>query len=259
MREVFDKIGEDERITRAKDMSEKVLEHFIHLAALHENNGIVVFSPTLASQIPRSYAANAFHVFQHAMYDFELIRLCALWDCPGNESDEVESIPTVIELIDHPRIIDALTEETRAAYADRPSHNLNPSADPELRALEEQTFARVQTQFAEEQALKARRELTKTIANARTILKSSRLAVLRNHRDKYLVHSLSSTRREKKTGPISPMKYGRETDLLAASIPIIEKLYCWVNGCSFHIEHSQETARRHAGALWNGCTFKVER
>jgi hypothetical protein len=67
------------RITRAKAKMDEVLGHFINLAALHENNAIVVFSPMLAEQTPRSYAANAFNVFQRVMYDFELVRLCALW------------------------------------------------------------------------------------------------------------------------------------------------------------------------------------
>jgi hypothetical protein len=53
-----------------------------------------LFSPTLASQVPPSYAANAFNVFQHVMYDFEIMRLCALWELPKREDDETESSPT---------------------------------------------------------------------------------------------------------------------------------------------------------------------
>jgi hypothetical protein len=46
---------------------------------------------------------------------------------------------------------------------------------------------------------------------------------------------------------------------LNASIPIIERLYCWVNGKSFSIEDSQGIDQKNAEALWNGCTFKVLR
>ena len=51
------------------------------------------------------------------------------------------------------------------------------------------------------------------------------------------------------------MKYGDETKLLNASIPILERLYCWVNGTSFSIENSQKIDQRNAEALWTGCKF----
>jgi|KBSSwiStaDraftv2_1062776.scaffolds.fasta_scaffold1173071_1 hypothetical protein len=86
-------LSDFERIALAKKKMDKVLAHAIDLAALHENNAIVVFSPILAEQIPRSYAAHAFNVFQHVMHDFELVRLCALWDSPRSAQDETESIP----------------------------------------------------------------------------------------------------------------------------------------------------------------------
>jgi hypothetical protein len=40
----------------------------------------VLYSDTLSSQIPTSFAANAFNVFQRGMHQFEIVRLCALWD-----------------------------------------------------------------------------------------------------------------------------------------------------------------------------------
>ena len=76
-----------------------------------------------------------------------------------------------------------------------------------------------------------------------------------NIRDKHIAHSLEATHREKKEGPVQPMKYVDETKLLNASIPILERLYCWVNGTSFSIENSQKIDQRNAEALWNGCKF----
>ena len=75
-----------------------------------------------------------------------------------------------------------------------------------------------------------------------------------NIRDKHLAHSLETTHREK-NGPVQPMKYGDETALLNASMPIIERLYCWVNGTSFSIENSQKIDQHNAEALWTGCKF----
>jgi HEPN superfamily AbiU2-like protein len=56
-------------------------------------------------------------------------------------------------------------------------------------------------------------------------LSSPRLASIMNIRDKHIAHSLEATHREKKEGPVQPMKYGDETKLLNASIPILERLY----------------------------------
>jgi len=55
------------------------------------------------------------------------------------------------------------------------------------------------------------------------------------------------------------MKYGDETELLKASIPIIERLYCWVNAKGFSIANSQEIDQANAAAPWNGCKFSVLR
>src|SRR6266702_4705248 len=90
-----------ERIRLAKAKMTKVLDHLLYVVELHANNSFVVFSPILASQIPYSYAANAFKVFQRSMYQIEIVRLCALWD---GVDVEKENIPTVANLIDDDKI-----------------------------------------------------------------------------------------------------------------------------------------------------------
>jgi hypothetical protein len=80
---MFEGLPESQRIPVAMKKMDRVLDHAISLAALHENNAIVVFSSILAEQIPRSYAANAFNVFQYAMRDFELVRLMCPLGQPG--------------------------------------------------------------------------------------------------------------------------------------------------------------------------------
>ena len=69
------------------------------------------------------------------MHQFEIVRLCALWD--GAEIDK-ENIATVVELIDSAPIIDALADQMRSNWADRePARLLNPSEDPEKAAIVE--------------------------------------------------------------------------------------------------------------------------
>jgi hypothetical protein len=241
-----------ERIRLAKAKMKKVIDHFLYVIELHANNSFVVFSPVLASQIPNSYAANAFNVFQRSMYQIEIVRLCAIWD--GIDLDK-ENIPTVVELIDDGEIIEVLAEETRSPWVGGTSGRLlNPSNDPGIAAIEQETLEAANVQFADEQASKARTELRQAIEDVRAVLSSPRLASIMNMRDKHLAHSLETTRREK-DGPVQPMKYGDETKLLNASIPIVERLYCWVNGTSFSIENSQEIDQDNAEALWTGCKF----
>jgi hypothetical protein len=255
---MFEQMTPAERIQAAKEKTERVLDHLLYLLALHANNAIIVYSNTLSSQIPYSHAANAFEVFQHGLHRLEIVRLSALWD---RAEPTKENIPTVIELIEHPSVIDMLVEETRSQWADQyvAETILNPSDDPKLAADEREALRSINQRFGLEEAARARSEMTKAIGDARDILRSERLARIMNLRDKHLAHSLSETRREKKTGPVAPMKYGDERGILLASLPIVETLQCWINGKSFSFANSQEIARNNAEALWKRCTFDIQR
>jgi AbiU2 len=149
-----------------------------------------------------------------------------------------------------------LVEETRNRRVNGAGGGLiNPSKDdPDLAAFEQEMTKKINLQFADEDASTARTELRRAIADTREVLASERLASIMNLRDKHLAHSLETTRREK-DGPVQPMKYGDETKLLNASIPIVEGLYCWVYGSGFSIENSQEIDQNNAEALWTGCKF----
>jgi hypothetical protein len=190
------------------------------------------------------------------MHQIEIVRLCALWD--SADSDK-ENIPIVVELIDDRDVIEMLAEQTRRIHLTGAGFGIiNPSSDPALAIIEQDASRVAQIQFADEEASKARAELTEAIKDARAILGSSRLASVMNLRDKNLAHSLTVTKREKHA-PIEAMRYGDETALLIASIPIVERLFCWVNGKSFSIESSQKIGEQNAEALWKGCKFSVLR
>jgi hypothetical protein len=212
-------------------------------------------SDTLSSQIPTSRAANAFNVFQRRLHQLEIVRLCALWDRAG---DERESIPSIIELIDHPDVIEALAQETLAGWIGVGGHMItNPSDDADLRALGEEALLRSNESYGQEQAQKARDDLRKAITDVRAILCSQRLAGIMNLRHKQLAHSLSETSLDKK-GPVAPMKYGDEREVLSDTLLIVEALYCWVSGKGFSFEDSRKIARKNAEALWKQCTFHIQ-
>src|SRR5262249_4721809 len=153
-----------------------------------------------------------------------------LWDSAELEK---ENIPTIIELIDHPDVIEALAQETASHWQDKDDQ-----------------------QFAQEEAQQARDDLRKAIDDSRAIIASGRHASIMDLRNKLRAHSLSKTRREKKV-PLHPMKYGDDRQMLDASLPIVEALYCWVNGNSLSFEDSRKIDRENARALWEACRFTI--
>jgi hypothetical protein len=253
---MFETMSKAERIELAKAKMEKVLDYFLYVVELHANNSFVVYSGTLASQIPESHAANAFIVFQRSMHQIEIVRLCALWD---SADPDKENILTVVELIDDDDILEALADETRRHWSDIEGNILGDfSDDPATAEAVRQAVRRSNREVGDSEAAKAKAQLKRAITDARALRSSPRWASVMNVRDKHLAHSLTETRREKH-GPVQAMKYGDETKLLNASFPIIEYLYCWVNGKGFSIADAQETDQANAAALWNGCKFSVLR
>jgi hypothetical protein len=53
------------------------------------------------------------------------------------------------------------------------------------------------------------------------------------------------------------MNYGDERELLNETLPLIEKLYCWVNGVSFSFAESRRIDTDYARELWHSCTFNI--
>jgi len=130
------------------------------------------------------------------------------------------------------------------------------SDDPEVQAVEADALRRIDEQFGKEQVERARGELRKAIDDSRTLLASQRHASIMNLRDKHLAHALYATRREK-AGPLPPVKYGDERDMLEATLSIVEALYVWVNSTSLSFQDSREIDRENAKALWEACTFNI--
>ena len=113
-------------------------------------------------------------------------------------------------------------------------------------------------QFGEEQAETARKQLAESISASREIMGSGKLATLRNLRNKHIAHALTSSREEKKGVAFVPRQPGDERDILEKTIPIVEKLHCWINGAGFDLNNSRETDRKYAESPWRSCTFTID-
>src|SRR5262245_30188910 len=243
-----------ERVEAAKQKIERVVGHLFQLIALHENNAVVVYSDALALQIPRSFAANAFNVFQQSLYHFELIQLCALWDRAWPDLSR-ESIPTIVELIADSNVIDALVEETRSTW----SSGILPvdSEDPKTDAALRESLTRLNERPVEEKTTEVSDGLKKSIARGRKIENSAILRNVRNLRNKHLASSLLGTFQEKEAA--MPLQYGDERELLLDSIQLVETLHLWVNGTAIDFDKNRQIARKNVEDLWKHCTFDIQR
>jgi hypothetical protein len=222
---------------------------------MHETNKIVVFSPLISDQIPKSYAAHAFNLFRDNLYEQELIRICAIWDSADHEK---ESIPSVVQLINSPSIINLLAVKLEASWNAVPSKNISrKTGDAERDQIITEIIKRKKAENDKKRAENTIAKLKDAINKAAEIEKSDELTALRNYRDKYLAHSLSKTRREK-AGPVPEIKYGYERKILDETIPIFDGLLLGISNSSYSWEQYKENAVMCAEALWGACKFEVK-
>lgn len=250
------------RITLAKERTGTLVDNAATLIALFEANEVIVFSDMLSKQIPHSHTAVAFNIFQESSFMYEVIRLCTFWDSRTQIDVDIQSIPTVIQLVDSQSIIDALRMETWSAHARRTYRLSNPSVDPELRAIAERTSQHLHDAFAERQAQRAEQRLRTAIKWSKTILASDRLIAMKNFRDKYLAHSLAATRRDKVAAAaglsVAKMKYSDARWLYRRTLAIIDNLHTAINGAGFNWSDSVRISRRNARSLWMNCNFDLK-
>lgn len=237
------------RIDEAKRTTKQVVAHAVDLIWINESNAVTLYSDVLTKQIPRSYAAHAFNVFRKAMYQIEIVRLCALWDKANLER---ETIPTVIELIDHPAVLSQLSETVRAQYSGTVAADDAVATDSDAEVLK---FYHAKE--GKEWSQRAVAELRDAVRRARSIQKSGRLKAMRTLRDIRIAHNLTGDAM-KKVGIVEPIKDQDERLVLEETLSIITVLYRWVNGVGISFEASQKIDRKCVEALWTNCAFSIK-
>jgi hypothetical protein len=247
------KLSADERIRQAKDRADKLVGHTATLFLMHEANALVVYSPKLSGQIPRSHAAHAFNQFQRSMHLFEIIRLCALWDPPGTDR---ESIPTIVELFNEPALVDQIARDRHDRYANQEPADLG--SDPEFAAAYRETWKADRIAAAQEAEQRLRQRLGFVAEKAAKIATSPRLKAIRDFRDAYIAHNLTLPEPDMASEEnVSRVRYGDETALLKNTVAVANALHSGLNDTSFAWDESRQMARRNAAALWENCAFNV--
>lgn len=248
-----DKLTDIERVKRAKVLTEKLVDHARSLIAAAENNAVVLYSDTLSSQIPRSFAANAFNEFQQSMQFYFLVRLSATWDKPSSDR---ESLPSLIALLDKRSVREWFAEDIYNYHASTTKpRNLDKTTDPdELRALTEH-WERFRVQRAIEAKARAERYINSVVRIVPRLEQSWVAPVLRPFRDSYIAHNLDAEVNTE--GEPKKLRYGDEAKLLRLTIRIVDRLHLAINGASFAWDLAQEHARRNATDLWSSCRFEL--
>ncbi|TIL41993.1 hypothetical protein [Mesorhizobium sp.] len=249
------KLSIDDRLARAKARTDRLVGHTASLFLMQAANATVIYSPALAEQIPTSFAAHAFNQFQRSMHLFELVRLTALWDRYG---DDRESIPTIVDLIDHKVILAKVVDAERSHYLNHPEpRDLTPSEDPAYVAMKAAWWEEYQIKWAEEAGNRAQDRLKFAIERTREIAASDRLKALIEVRNQ-IAHNLDfQPGTNTPTEPGRTLKYGDEKSLLEDTVLIADALHLALNGTSFMWDDSREQAQRWADELWKNCKFEI--
>ena len=245
-----------ERLALAKARADKLVHHIVPLFLMHEANALIIYSQQLSGQIPRSRAAHAFNQFQRSMHLFEIIRLCAIWDKP---SEDRESIPTIIALLDDPALIDQLAREAYAFHSNEASSD-GFNRDDNAQQTSGKSWWRQDRQSVARQVEEGiRQKLSFAIEEAAKIQKSLRLKALMDFRHRNIAHNLDLPEPDMKLdASVAKVKYGDEGIILKNTVAVADALHHGLNETAFDWNGSREIARMNARALWDSCTFQIQ-
>lgn len=239
-------LSADKRMEIASDRVNEIISRTTELVHLHEANRIICFSDQLSSQIPKSYAANAFQLFSGTMHQSEISRLCAIWD-PERESRI--SLPTVSALVDDEEVKACL--KGRVVDTRRKNRKFSaPEEDPERLAwLHKKADRR-----ALDDATKNTEVLERGIAAIAEVTDSKVLKAARDFRNLHLAHWLDEKARKHEDLRAA---YGDTEKLLDLTIPVIKLFDLGVNNSGFDWDSLSKQATECTQALWHGCKFNV--
>lgn len=217
MKSWFESLSDEDRYRRARERTERLVDHLLDIILVHELNQVIVYSDTLSKQIPRSRAAKAFNAFRRNSMSFQILRLCAIWD-PSRK--DRESIPTVSALLSGLSLEKFLEGEGRHAEVDGTT-----------------------------------RQLEGVHVRVKELAASRQLDWLRTHRDHDIAHALEHS--SEVVERMRAARYGHEGWLLTKSIKVVDDLHLALNGKGFMWDDAIKNSARCSRELWENCTFSI--
>ncbi len=240
-------LSTEEKIKAAEEKIEAAINNVMATIQVNAANEIINHSDKLSSQVPYSYAGNAYRVFANEMMRGEVLRLCTLWDNVGKGRN---SLPTIAKLIDDDEVHKELWNRALSGRGHSFEH-LTEHDDPDFQTwgheqkeakIAEDTFERFSEPF---------KNSIKSIEEARV---SEPISTMLDHRNVFLAHSLD---KRSKQFPDRATKAGDAKKVLLITMEHLETISMSVRGSSFDWEGSFEIAKRNAQALWHRVTIDV--
>jgi hypothetical protein len=240
-----------EKYDRARQRTEAVVAHVRHLLISHETNQIVLYSPLIADQVPRSYAAHAFAALQRSLLLNQLVRLSAIWDGYG---DDRESIPVIARLLDDKDVQAEAVEAVRSRW-----RRLEPHATDDTASGEDlRRWARnAVNEEADERADEAAKALPDLVERILDYARSDIVLGLRDYRNQFIAHNLDRQSLDRAADVATP-RHGDEAEILDKTIEIVDLLYVYLHGTSFVWDRARDLAHKCASDFWGTCRFEVD-
>ncbi|MBY0612460.1 MAG: hypothetical protein K2P80_09770 [Beijerinckiaceae bacterium] len=252
-RDWLSKLTIDGRIKILKEKTEKLVDHLQFLLAIQESNRILVFSDLISKQIPQSLAINTFNMLQRSQYDYQLVRLCALWD---KADINRESIPTVAALLDDAAVKRKLFAETEEHWSGQTADlsAFNMYQDEATRRAIESAITAHELEFGRQQAEHAKRQIAICIKSSDRVSRCGRFNAVLDHRNRYLAHSLDENYRKMS---VSNVRYKDAAWLTDISARIVQLLYNCVCGTGFDVKDARHNDAESARLFWHGVKMSV--
>jgi len=233
-------------VERAKIYTDRLIDLVVAAKAANENTRHAVYSPHLAEQIPRSYAAHAFQQLQNTLLYYSVVRVCALFDYAAN--DRI-SLYTVINALPNKRSVRKVARQRKFDHINQGEpRNLTPEEDPEVRKILrdhwQQEFKR-RGAHAEKVTYKQVRVAKKIIDRAERLFIADNLRPFRNN---HIGHNIAEEARDRKK--IS-FVLGMEDRALEHAKCAVDLLHQALNGRGFSWDSLEQMQRRNADEFWN--------
>ena len=249
----IEKMCPAQRCERAKTVLAGLNPRLIEAIGLNQANKIILFSDTLSKQIPESYAANAFNLFQDSLFRIEVITLCSLWDRADLDK---HSIPLLRELLDNEAVLKCLLDMQVTASLRRP-HNITGS--PELdevgrlhiqQVRQEQRVASANSNFMRAHCIYCRK--------LKALDGSCLLTKVRNLRHRYahnFVDGLATIATHQ--SPVEQPKYADVDRLLEETIAVVKAAFLLIEQSEVLYEEAETQWLEQTEQLWRNCKFDI--
>lgn len=119
----IDLMPPEKRLELAQDKTRRLLDFAISNMVSYANSQHLVYSDTISKQIPKSYAANAFKALQHDLMQFQVIKVCRVWENLDLDGYNFKTIEYLIDDLAVKRLIYELHIQNYISFSSSVANN----------------------------------------------------------------------------------------------------------------------------------------